>query len=127
MAQICIYTAITTIIAFLSLLMADIKPVIDFGLMMTLGLTVVYATTFLLFPSILVLTKKRASKSSSGLGSFVKLTAILGIFTEKRPKTILTLSFALLILVCLESIDFKSKIALFHTSMKKPISIRVCL
>ena len=46
MARPCVYTAITTIIAFLSLLMADIKPVIDFGLMMTLGLTVVYATTF---------------------------------------------------------------------------------
>lgn len=97
MARPCLYTAITTVIAFLSLLMADIKPVIDFGLMMTLGLTIVYATTFILFPSILVLTKKRASKSSSGLGSFVKLTTILGIFTEKRPKTILTLSFALLI------------------------------
>ncbi len=97
MARPCIYTAITTIIAFLSLLMADIKPVIDFGLMMTLGLTVVYATTFLLFPSLLVLTKKTTSKSSGGLGSFVKLTTILGNFTEKKPKTIFILAFILLI------------------------------
>lgn len=97
MARPCIYTAITTIIAFLSLLMADIKPVIDFGLMMTLGLMVVYTTTFLLFPSVLVMTKKTTPKPSSGLGSFVKLTTILGNFTEQRPRTIIMLASILLI------------------------------
>lgn len=97
MARPCVYTAITTIIAFLSLLMADIKPVIDFGLMMTLGLMVVYTTTFLLFPSILIMTKRTTPRPSSGLGSFVKLTTILGNFTEQRPRTILTIAFILLI------------------------------
>ena len=36
----CLYTALTTIMAFTSLVVSDIKPVIDFGWMMTIGLTV---------------------------------------------------------------------------------------
>ena len=34
----CLYTALTTIVAFASLIFSDIKPVIDFGYMMVLGL-----------------------------------------------------------------------------------------
>ncbi len=54
----CLYTALTTIVAFASLVLSDIKPVIDFGYMMTLGLIVTFVTSFLLFPSILCLLKK---------------------------------------------------------------------
>lgn len=97
MARPCAYTAITTIIAFLSLLMADIKPVIDFGLMMTFGLIVVYLTTFLLFPSLLMLTNKAPSKSSSGLNSFLQLTTLLGKLTENNQKAIITVCLLLLI------------------------------
>ena len=97
MARPCIYTAITTMIAFLSLITADIKPVIDFGLMMTLGLIVVYITTFLLFPAFLMLTKKTSAKSTSGLASFVQLTAVLGKTTENKPKLIWISSLLLLI------------------------------
>jgi len=51
----CLYTALTTMIGFGSLVVSDIKPVIDFGWMMTLGLAVTFLTSFLLFPAILVL------------------------------------------------------------------------
>jgi hypothetical protein len=51
----CLYTALTTIIAFGSLVFSDIKPVIDFGWMMSLGLGVTFLTCFLLFPVMLVL------------------------------------------------------------------------
>ena len=54
----CLYTALTTIVAFASLVLSDIKPVIDFGYMMTLGLVVTFLTSFILFPSILCLLKK---------------------------------------------------------------------
>ena len=40
------YTALTTICAFLSLVFSEIKPVIDFGFMMTLGLLISVAITF---------------------------------------------------------------------------------
>ena len=48
-----LYTVLTTICAFLSLIFSGIKPIMDFGLMMTLGLIVSLIVTFLLLPSLL--------------------------------------------------------------------------
>ena len=47
------YTALTTICAFLSLIFSGIKPIIDFGWMMTLGLIVSVIITFTLVPALL--------------------------------------------------------------------------
>ena len=49
----CAYTALTTIVAFASLLVAGIQPVIDFGLMMTCGIVVGFISTFLLVPALM--------------------------------------------------------------------------
>ncbi len=55
-----LYTALTTICAFLSLIFSEIKPVIDFGWMMTLGLIISVFTTFTLLPVMLsILSDKR--------------------------------------------------------------------
>jgi len=48
-----LYTVLTTICAFLSLIFSEIKPVIDFGWMMTLGLITSFTITFTLLPTIL--------------------------------------------------------------------------
>ena len=48
-----IYTVLTTICAFLSLIFSEIKPIIDFGWMMTLGLTTSFIITFTLLPTLL--------------------------------------------------------------------------
>ncbi len=48
-----LYTVLTTICAFLSLIFSGIKPIIDFGWMMTMGLTVSIFVTFSLLPSLL--------------------------------------------------------------------------
>ncbi len=48
-----LYTVLTTICAFLSLIFSGIKPIIDFGWMMTLGLIVSLLVTFLLLPCLL--------------------------------------------------------------------------
>jgi len=48
-----LYTALTTICAFLSLIFSGIKPIIDFGWMMTLGLIVSVIITFTLVPALL--------------------------------------------------------------------------
>ena len=48
-----LYTVLTTICAFLSLIFSGIKPIIDFGWMMTLGLIVSFLVTFLLLPCLL--------------------------------------------------------------------------
>ncbi|MBE0484987.1 MMPL family transporter [Marinobacter sp.] len=55
MIKPCFYMAITTIVAFGSLTFSGIRPVIDFGWMMTLGLAVAFVITFLIFPALLSL------------------------------------------------------------------------
>ena len=50
----CLYTALTTIVAFASLVFSDIKPVIDFGYMMVIGLTTLFITSFTLLPSLII-------------------------------------------------------------------------
>ena len=47
-----LYTVLTTICA-LSLVFSGIKPIIDFGWMMTLGLIISLLVTFLLLPSLI--------------------------------------------------------------------------
>lgn len=51
----CLFTAITTIAAFLSLVVSDIRPVIDFGWMMTISVTLSFIMAFTFFPSMLML------------------------------------------------------------------------
>ena len=51
-----IYTVLTTIIAFLSLIFSEIKPIIDFGWMMTFGLITSFIVTFTLLPTLLSFT-----------------------------------------------------------------------
>ncbi len=50
-----LYTVLTTICAFLSLIFSEIKPIIDFGWMMTLGLIVSFIITFSLLPTLISL------------------------------------------------------------------------
>ena len=47
------YTVLTTVCAFLSLVFSEIKPIIDFGWMMTLGLITSFVITFTLLPTLL--------------------------------------------------------------------------
>ena len=54
-----LYTALTTICAFLSLIFSNIKPVIDFGWMMTLGLIISVFTTFTLLPILLTIFSEK--------------------------------------------------------------------
>ncbi|NQZ23739.1 MAG: MMPL family transporter [Colwellia sp.] len=51
----CLFTSITTIVAFVSLLVSGIRPVIDFGWMMTIGVSLSFLMVFTLFPAMLML------------------------------------------------------------------------
>ena len=46
----CVYTSLTTIVAFISLVVSGIRPVIDFGYMMTVGISSAFIITFIVFP-----------------------------------------------------------------------------
>ena len=72
-----LYTVLTTILAFLSLIFSEIKPIIDFGWMMTFGLITSFIITFSLLPTFLSfapsdnisLKKEQDSKFTTFLGS----------------------------------------------------------
>ena len=50
MVRPCVYTALTTIVAFGSLVISGIRPIIDFGWMMTIGVLVALVLTFIVVP-----------------------------------------------------------------------------
>lgn len=54
----CLYTTMTTVAAFVSLIVSAIRPVMDFGMMMSIGLLVSYVITFVLLPAGAMLLKR---------------------------------------------------------------------
>lgn len=61
----CFYTTITTMVGFGSLLVAGIKPVIDFGWMMLISMGAIFTLVFLFFPAVLTSLKKIETKRKS--------------------------------------------------------------
>ncbi|MFC3149504.1 RND family transporter [Litoribrevibacter euphylliae] len=55
MIKPCMYTSLTTIVAFMSLVFSGIKPVIDFGWMMATGVGLAFLLTFVIFPVLMLL------------------------------------------------------------------------
>ena len=94
MVKPCLYTALTTIIGFSSLVVSGIKPVIDFGLMMSAGLAVTFATSFLLFPTLLLVMGKKESRPIVESGHFL-LPAYLARLTETQGNKIMILAIVL--------------------------------
>ncbi len=104
MARPCIYTVLTTIVAFASLVVSGIRPVIDFGWMMTIGLSVSLVLGFLVIPAgMLVLGKAKVVQRGSQGGN---LPAHFSNFTERHGTLVLVLS----LLVSLVSVVGISKL-----------------
>ena len=90
MARPCIYTVLTTIVAFASLVVSGIRPVIDFGWMMTIGLAVSLVLGFLVIPAgMLVLGKAKVVQAGSQGG---QLPAHFSNFTERHGTLVLVVS-----------------------------------
>ena len=83
-----LYTVLTTICAFLSLIFSGIKPIIDFGWMMTVGLLVSLSITFTLLPAILNILSKKNSNYKDEKKSII--TSFLSKVAQKNTKTIFT-------------------------------------
>ena len=91
------YTALTTICAFLSLIFSGIKPVIDFGWMMTLGLITSLLTTFTLLPAMLsILSDTNVFNLKSNKDS--KITKILSNLALNYKKLIFSITIVIIIL-----------------------------
>jgi predicted RND superfamily exporter protein len=89
----CFYTALTTILAFGSLVFSSIKPVIDFGWMMSIGLAVTFAISFLLFPA--ALTLLGPAPSTERPAPAASFTGWLSHLAAERGLAVLGVSFAL--------------------------------
>ena len=81
-----LYTVLTTICAFLSLIFSEIKPIIDFGWMMTVGLLVSMLVTFTLLPSILNILSDNNKNFKEQKKSLI--TSFLSRVAQKNTKLI---------------------------------------
>ena len=91
-----LYTVLTTICAFLSLIFSEIKPIIDFGLMMTLGLIVSLIVTFLLLPSLLnIFSSENEINLKDTEKSFI--TSLFASIAKKDPILIYISTFLIVI------------------------------
>ena len=91
-----LYTVLTTICAFLSLIFSGIKPIIDFGWMMTLGLLVSLTITFTLLPAVLNILSRKNTNIEDDKKS--KITSFLSKVAQKNTKTIFISTFFIIII-----------------------------
>ena len=91
-----LYTVLTTIIAFLSLIFSEIKPIIDFGWMMTMGLMTSFIITFTLLPTIISFVPKENISLKSYEDS--KITSFFSSLSQKNQKFIYIVTFTVIIL-----------------------------
>lgn len=98
MVRPCLYTALTTIIGFGSLVLSGIKPVIDFGWMMSIGLAVTFLTSFTLLPCGLVLLGRGPDPALPGGGDTFRFTAPLAVLSARHGGFVLLAAGALALL-----------------------------
>ncbi len=99
-----LYTALTTIFAFLSLVFSEIKPIIDFGYMMTFGLIISFIITFTLLPTLISLLKFDKISLKKEQGS--SITGFFSQISKSKQNTI----FGITIIVIFLSIFGISKL-----------------
>ncbi len=100
-----LYTVLTTIFAFLSLIFSGIKPIIDFGWMMTLGLIVSFFVTFLLLPSLINIFSSNSEITVKDTENSI-ITSLLGTIAKKSK----ILLFGTTIIVIVASVIGISKL-----------------
>ena len=91
-----LYAVLTTALAFLSFIFCDIKPVIDFGWMMTLGLFISLFVSMILLPYLIIKFKPKATPIHESKDS--KLAQIFASIALNQRLLVLTLSTIILIL-----------------------------
>ena len=91
-----IYTVLTTVCAFLSLIFSGIKPIIDFGWMMTLGLITSFIITFTLLPTLLDFMSNNNTRIEQDKDS--KITSFFGKISINNKSSIFVITSLIVIL-----------------------------
>lgn len=97
MVRPCLFMALTTMVAFGSLTLSGIRPVIDFGWMMTLGLAAAFLVSFLVFPALLTLLPPPADARVRS--DRTPLTDLWARLTEQHGSAVL-ISAAVIAVAC---------------------------
>jgi predicted RND superfamily exporter protein len=87
MAKPCFYTVLTTIVAFTSLVVSNIRPVIDFGWMMTMGISLALVVAFTVIPAGMMLFGK--GDGAGGDDNSAAITSKFSWFTEHYGSVVL--------------------------------------
>ncbi len=105
----CLYTALTTMVAFTSLVVAGIKPVIDFGWMMTAGIVVGFVVSFTVVPALMAVLP--AMSSAHGATDQMSITQQLAGLVDRFGGLVLwvTALIALLIAVGLTRLQVENR------------------
>ncbi|HZX22891.1 MAG TPA: MMPL family transporter [Woeseiaceae bacterium] len=82
-----LYTALTTMVAFGSLVVSDIRPVIDFGWMMVIGMAMAFVLTFLILPASLMLLAPGEPPESSDFTN--RITGLFSRLIGSAPRATL--------------------------------------
>jgi len=93
-----LYTVLTTICAFLSLIFSEIKPIIDFGWMMTLGLITSFLVTFTLLPTLLNFVSKNNVEVGVKEDGDSKITSFFGKISIDNKNIIFSTTILIIIL-----------------------------
>ncbi|MGR8949044.1 MAG: efflux RND transporter permease subunit [Gammaproteobacteria bacterium] len=93
----CLYTVITTMVAFGSLVLSDIRPVIDFGWMMVVALAAAFLFAFTLFPAMLVKLAIAPLKSAETFTQ--RFTGWFAQFADHYTKPVIAVT-CLIVVVC---------------------------
>jgi len=103
------YTTITTMVAFGSLLVSGIRPVIDFGWMMVFGVSLAFVLCFMMFPAGLLLLRAGQAKPLSDFTG--RMTAFLANMIEKYSARVLVgyLLVAVLSIVGITSLSVENR------------------
>jgi predicted RND superfamily exporter protein len=96
MLRPCLYTALTTAVAFGSLVVSGILPIITFGWMMVMGVSTALVVAFTLFPAVMSMLKADDTQLSSNLR--LNLTAALATITDKLKGNVLIIYGLILVL-----------------------------
>lgn len=91
----CLYTALTTAVAFGSLVVSGILPIITFGWMMMMGVATALIVAFTLFPSVMKSLKVDDTQLSGGLR--LNLTAALANITDALKGRVLIIYILVLV------------------------------
>ena len=94
----CFYTAVTTMVAFTSLVVAGIKPVIDFGWMMTAGIVVAFVVSFSLVPALIAILPDMGAK---GANDSLSMTRRFATVVERFGGLVFAVTGLLILLVVL--------------------------